>query len=308
VTDTTVDLKEEIRALKPARCEPGILSGSAEPDARMFWIPERLAPLYGTPSYELLSVEQRLGYNHYYAVYIAEQFIWLETFFIVNPIQQLLARGRIPDLYRSVLQSLLADEKSHHAVFWKLLKMARPDLYGEPGFRLFSVPAKVDWTARLMSRFPRLLSSWVLAANFFEERSILVHREYEKAGDQVDPVFSRVHALHAQDEARHCSLDRRLADWLIEGQGKAASLVNGWFLALALGTYLDPRWGHDSPIRALVRDHPALEARLPLFLDNVAQERGTEYQRMLFDRAAAPITDRNRRRFPIFDAAIRRLR
>ncbi len=295
-------------AQKPARCAPAILSDGAKPDPQKLWIPEHLAPLYGTPSYDLLDAAQRLRYNHYCALHMAEQFIWIEASFIIAPILRLIEHDGVSERYRPILQSLVADEKCHHAVFWQLLAMARPDLYdGREGYRLFSVPPGVAWTARLIRWFPRVLSSWVLAANFFEERSVLVYREYEAAGDKVDSVFARVHALHAQDEARHCHLDRRLAEWLVDGQGRTASFLNGRLLALAITTYHDPRWGNDSAARALVRDCPALGAHLPMFLHDIARARDACYQRGLFDREATPLTDRNRARYPILDAAIRRL-
>lgn len=302
-----LDLNEATRALKPPRCVPAALAGSARPDPRLLWMPEQLAPLYGTPSYGRLSPGERRTYNQYCAMHMAEQFIWLERFFILAPIVKLLERGRIPDRYLAILRSLVADEENHNTVFWNLLELARPDLYAKPGFRSFRVPARVAWAARLAEQCPRLLSSWVLLANYFEERSILVYREYDRAGSEVDGVFARVHALHAQDEARHCNLERLTAEWLLEGQGKAASQLNAWFLADTLRTYHDPSWGFDTAVRALVRDHPALEGSLPAFLDDAVRAHGPEYRRRLFDRGMAPITDRNRARFPILDSAIRRL-
>jgi hypothetical protein len=270
-------------------------------------MPEHLAPLFGTPGYDLLSPDQRLRYNQYCALHLAEQFTWIESFFLIAPVLELFERGDTPDRYVPILQSFVADEESHNQTFWALLKAARPDLYGQRGFRLFHVPAGIAWAARLAKRFPRLFSSWVLFVNFFEEQSLMVYREYETAADRVDPVFSRVHAMHAQDEARHCSLDRVLAEWLVGGQGGTASRMNGWFLAHTLGAYLDPRWGFDAPVRALAEDFPALAVHTRRLLEDVVRARGADYQRSLFDRAATPMTDRNRARYPILDSAIRRL-
>src|SRR5688572_33234798 len=122
-------MNEPVPALKPARCVPGIVAGAA-PDPSLPWIPEHLAPLYGTPGYDLLSADQRLRYNHYCALHLAEQFIWLESFFIVVPVLKLLERGEIPDRYLPILRSLVADEESHNGTIWVLLKAARPNLYG----------------------------------------------------------------------------------------------------------------------------------------------------------------------------------
>src|SRR5690606_33528778 len=141
--------------------------------------------------YGRLTAAQRLAYNHHHALHIVEQFIWLEQCFLVAPIVALLRHDGIPKKHRVLLESLVSDEENHNAAFWKLLQAARPDRYPAPGFRSFSVPTPVARAARLIRRFPRLLSSWLLAANFFEERSILVSREYTRAGEQVDPLFAR---------------------------------------------------------------------------------------------------------------------
>jgi hypothetical protein len=305
--ESSAAVNAAVRAIKPARCVPAILEESARPDPGLFWIPEAVTSLCGTPGYDRLSADQRLAYNHYCAALMVEQFIWIETFFLVAPVATLLRRGGVPDAYLPVLRSFLADEENHNAVFWKLLGRARPDLYGEPGYRLFRVPAALAFTVRLAERFPRLLSSWVLFGNFFEERSIALYRAYEKAGDRMDPLFCRVHALHAQDEARHCNVDRLVAEWLLAGQGKAASRVNGWFLGQTMRMYHDPRWGFDAPVRALVRDYPDLGGDLQMLLRDAVTARGADYLGNLFDRAVVPITDRNRRRFPILDSAIRSL-
>ena len=298
-------MNEPVPALKPARCVPGIVAGTV-PDPRTPWMPEHLTALHGAPGYDLLSPDQRLRYNQYCALHLAEQFTWIESFFLIAPVLKLLERGGIPDRYVPILRSFVADEESHNQTFWVLLKAARPDLYPKPGYRLFHVPGGIAWAARLAKQFPRLLSSWVLFVNFFEEQSLMVYREYEAAAGSVDGLFSRVHAMHAQDEARHCSLDRVLAEWLIEGQGRTASLMNGRHLAYTLGAYLDPRWGFDAPVRALARDFPPLAVHLPKVLEDMVRARGADYQRGLFDRAVTPMTDRNRARYPILDAAIRR--
>jgi hypothetical protein len=303
---STPGLDDAVRALKPAKCAPGMLGPGARPDPHRWWIPEHLSPLHGTAGYERLSGEQRLRYNQHHALHAAEQFIWIEQRFLIAPSRRLLAAGQVPAQLRRVLESLVADEESHNAVFWDLLAAARPDRYREPAFRSFSVPAAVASMARWVERCPRLLCSWLLVAGYFEERSIFVSREYGKAGDRVDPVFAKVYALHAQDEARHCALDRLLADRLVAGQGPLASRLNGWFLAQVMTAYHDPRWGFDAPIRALVRDHPELETQLPALLDDALIARGLEYQRGLFAPSAVPMTDRNRTRYAMLDSAIRR--
>ena len=109
------------------------------------WISEDLTPLGNMPAYEDLIEEQRLRYNQYYAIEMAEQFIWLERYCIIAPLQRLL-RGEMPTpSLRTLLESFVADEKLHNASLRRLLVLACPDLYEKPPFYFFVPPWKAAW-------------------------------------------------------------------------------------------------------------------------------------------------------------------
>jgi hypothetical protein len=283
------------------------------PNPDLPWIPWRILPLADSAEFAACTAAQRLRYNHYYALCVAEQFIWLENELIVAPLKRLMRRGVLAGPVRELFESFLRDEDAHNATLWRLCHAARPDLYPGgnrypeivPRRQLFRPPATVRAVAALFAVFPRTLSGWVLMVNSFEEHTLLLHRAYQDAAHPLDPVFRQVHFLHARDEARHCHLDRLLAELLLDSQSPAARTVNGWFLSLAMKRYYDSRWGFEPPIRQWVGDFPELRSRMPTFIEHAGRGRASPgFLAHLFDAESVPLTGRNRERFPIFNRAV----
>ncbi len=300
-------IEREAAALKPSRLAPDQVAWGDGPDIAKQWIPEDLTPLSGTEIYGDLTDEQKLRYNHYYALRLAEDFIWLETYAVIPPLEGLL-KGDVPTpAFRTLLKSFIVDEENHKATVWQLLRRARHDLYPTNEFVFCKPPSSVVWMAATATRFPRLLASWALFAGTCEERTIPISRGYKEAGDSVDPLFANVFTLHALDEARHCKLDSQIAEWLIAPQRRLPKWVNGTVLGLLSQAYLDPGWGSDTPIRYLVADFPVLDDREAEMIEATERARSGHYLQHLLDRSLHPLTVRNVERYPMLDRAIRRV-
>lgn len=277
------------------------------PDPERLWIPESLAPLAGTAAYQRLTDDQRRRYNHYYALQMAEEFIWLERYMIIGPLCGLL-RGAMPaPSMRTIIESFITDERSHTACLGRLVRAARPDLYRTRTFCFFAPPRVIRVFAALAKRMPRFLSAWTLLVGALEEQTITISRTYKASGGGVDPVFATVYTLHAQDESRHCRQDALIADWLVADQDGAARRLNAGVLEHLFGAYCDVGWGYDKPILRLVEDFPDLRADFRSLLDAAMAARRESYARGMLDRSVSPITSRNAERYPMLAQALRRV-
>lgn len=302
--DLLARIERLLTLLRPTRLTPEAVAWGAGPDPQAYWIPAEMVPLWDTPEYAALDDGQRRRYNQYYALQMAEQFVWTERQLIVRPLERLL-RGSIPSpSLRRLLESFVADEHAHVASIRRLLAAARPDLYQRRDFHLFLPPAGFRLVTGSMITLPRLLSSWALFICVLEEFTIAMAQLYRKAGGEVDPLFARVYLLHAQDEARHCRIDSLLCEWLIGEQGPMRRRLNAWMLGKAFRSYLDPGWGLDKPLQYLVADFPALRDRQAALLAGTAAARRPAFALRLIDGATAPVSSENAERFPMLANAI----
>ena len=161
-------IEREAAALKPSRLAPDRVPWDRGPDARKLWVPEDLTPLSGSALYGNLTEEQRLRYNQYFALELSEEFIWLETYALVPHVKRLL-KGKVPTpAFRVLLESFVVDEENHSAAVWKLLRMARPDLYPKNDFFFFKPPPSVVRVVTITGRLPPLLSGWSLFAGLLD--------------------------------------------------------------------------------------------------------------------------------------------
>jgi hypothetical protein len=298
--------REAARAEAP-RLTPEAVDTADSPRTDLDWVPMSMVPLFATAAFDDLSDDQRRRYNHYYALQLSEEFLWLEHHAIVPPLEALLQRGDLPPPVRTLIETFVRDERSHSAAIERLLERARPDLYARRHDVLFRPPWRVRYLTAAMARMPTFLGEWSLFVGALEEQTITIAHLYRDAGDDVDPLFSRVHALHAQDEARHCQYDALIADGLVSNEDTLATGVGGAFLAALFRAYYDVEWGFAGPIRRLVIDFPELQPRSRELLAVAAQARHATYGERLLDPATAPITVRNAERFPVLGRAIRRL-
>lgn len=305
--DLVQKIERAATGLQPPRlCLDNVPWGNG-PDPGKFWIPESLAPLAGTGAYEDLTDAQRLRYNHYYALQMAEEFMWLERFMVIGPLRGLL-RGTMPaPSMRTIIESFITDEQSHTACLDRLVRAARPDLYRARAFRFFAPPRAIRVFAAMAARMPRFLSAWALLVGALEEQTITISRTYKASGDGVDPIFATVYTLHAQDESRHCRQDSLIADWLVVNLDGLARRLNATILEHLFAAYCDVNWGYDNPVRQLAADFPDLKARATVLIEAAMANRGETYARGMLDRSVSPITSRNAERYPMLEQALRKV-
>jgi hypothetical protein len=93
----------------------------------------------------------------------------------------------------------------------------------------------------------------------FEEHAVKIGQAY-KRDELVDPLFQDVFVAHAQDEARHCRLDRLLNAWL-RPDGPRNSF-NERVAVMFLSRYRSVSWGIDGPIRELAAAYPEVAGKV----------------------------------------------
>ena len=276
-------IEREAARSRPTRLTVAALDWERGPDRNKPWAPEGMSPLSKTAAFEHLSDAQKLRYNQYYALQLAEEFVWVERRLIIAALARLLG-GPVPGAaLRDLLNSFVADERHHDASFTRLLMTARPDLYRRGAWHFFFPPWSFRLLTGLMGRLPRLLSCWVLLTGALEEQTITVSERYKEAGEGVCSLFSSVYLLHAQDEARHCKLDALISEWLAGGQGGVLERVNAWALGFTSRAYFNVAWGCDKPIRYLVSDFPDLRGRERDLIAQARQARTKDYAHILSD-------------------------
>ena len=92
-----------------------------------------------------------------------------------------------------------------------------------------------------------------------EEYAVKIGQAY-KRDRTVDRLFQDVFVAHAQDEARHCRLDRLLTAWLRPG-----GPMNSFHERVAdmfQSRYRSVSWGLDGPIRELAEVHPDVAGKV----------------------------------------------
>jgi hypothetical protein len=289
--------------IKPPKLTPANALGAEPVDTSLPWAPPATVPLFGTPSYERLDDVHRLRYNHYYALLLAEQFIWLEDHFTVRPARRLLQATMEPEM-RSVLQSFLTDELSHTETFWQLIQKAAPRIYPEQKFAFFHPPQRLRLLARLCALAPGRLPAWTLFTGSVEELTIQISRAYKENAGQLDEQFTSAFCLHAVDEARHCLIDGLLADWLINPLSAPWRRLAASILKQVFRAYYDTDWGHEEPIARLIQDFPELTPLKADMLRDVVAARGPSFCAHVFSDAHSPLTARNARQHAMLRDAI----
>ena len=286
-------------AADPARQMPSDMA--VEVDPRAPWIPERFTQLYYTPLYAGLHFEHRLRYNQLFALRVNEYIMMLEGDLIDRLLLPLMRHPAIRDdpALVEAMQTMLDEEKRHHANFAALNRSARPDLYPPGQDRLFSeLPA---WTRAMFTVSGLLVSKlafsmWYVMA--LEESAMALARAMQKTPEtetlgRIDPSFAEVHIEHMKDEARHIHVDGLLIDLTIGRQSARRRRLNAWiFERMLYGVVTPTRGGSGAKvIRQLVREMPELQDREEEMLRAlVGLKSDRAFQESLFSRKLMPFS------------------
>lgn len=268
-------------------------------DDERWFFPEDQMPLSFTPGWRaLLDDEQRRTANQWYACAVAEQFIFLEEFFLAPAVTALLRHpiGRSDAALREALEVFLVEERKHGEMFRRLLRASAPQWY-ERSDRHFYTPARagIAFGAACLQQ-PTLAIAWPWLGMILEEKTIAYHRAYERAataGAQLDELHRQVHRFHFLDEARHVQLEAVLVERLWDTASPWLQQLNRPLLFSALAKYTRPRERSVSGniITALVRRLPSLalvEDQLRAGLRDLRHN--VEFQRQIYGHAAIPQT------------------
>ena len=249
----------EVTLLRPTVLTEAIFENLTPPDPRKPWIPETLLPLFGGVSFEKLSGEQRLRYNHSYARQLVAEFIWLERFLIRAPLLRLLNSSNLDKDILLILCSFVADETNHIASF-EILEEKAAAAESPPVFdssRLFSPPILLRRLAALAARLPLHLTFWSDVIIPLEEKAIKIGQLYMR-DESVDPSFREVFVSHARDEARHCRLDNLFSTWLHSIAGNRQARINKRLELIFQRAYYSNQWGLEGPIDELIQAFPEI--------------------------------------------------
>src|SRR6266481_6109260 len=243
---------------------------SAAVDHRKRFIPEEFTPLYHTPSYRVLTEEQRLRYNQLQAIYFNEQIIFFETA-IGRPVLESLLRASLPLQLSIGLGQFLEEEQQHTEMFRQLNQQCAPQFYGAGHFYFIQPPpawmAVLSWATQHPRLFPMFL--WLMLLQ--EERSLFYSRKVIAQREELEPYFVKTHRTHLADEVGHVRWDEELIEALWERANAVLRRVNarlfGWML----------------------REFPALSAMEPeMQRQLLALSEDGCYQKSLYSREIAP--------------------
>lgn len=271
---------------------------SAVVDHRKRFIPEEFTPLYYTPSYRVLTEEQRLRYNQLQALYFNEQIIFFETA-IGRPVLEALMRDSLPRELTKGLRQFLEEEQQHTEMFRQLNQQCAPHFYGAGYFYFIQLPRA--WMALLhwATRHPRLFPMFFWLMLLQEERSLFYSRRAIAQREELEPHFVKTHRTHLADEVGHVGWDEQLIEELWEHANPFLRKVNAELFGWMLGEFFNgPKRAQLKVVHELTPEFPELaklEPEMKCQLLALSEDGG--YQRSLYSREIVP------RAFARFDAS-----
>lgn len=266
---------------------------------RLPFVHEHRTQLYFTPIYRSLHFEHRLRYNQLFGLRINEYVMMLEeelTERLLRPLKLRPGARRDPALDESI-DHLLDEEARHFALFARLNRAARPDLYPPGQDRFFSrLPLWTQAMFRFVGATARRwsFSLWYVIA--MEEAALHLAREMEERPETetlgpIDPAFAAVHLEHYKDELRHVQTEGRLVEQALEEQPAWRRRIDAILFKTMLGGVTTPTRGGSGVkvIRQLVREMPELQDREGEMIRAVLALRDDPaFQRSLFNRETMP--------------------
>jgi hypothetical protein len=273
--------------------ESGQMRGRASDDAidfSRYFMPERLTPLFHTPSYARLSEEQRRRYNQLHACYLNEQTIFFERV-MAQPILESMKRVALPDVISRALPTFMAEETAHSEMFRALNRRCRPDLYAHGDFHFVRlspwVRASLGAWVRRANRFPLFL--WLLLIQ--EERAMFYAAEFLRT-DGLEPSFVSVQRAHLADETGHVRWDEMLVEHVWSQTNPGWRQVNVRLFRWLMREYFTvPRRSGMRVVAALVDEFPVLRRRWPeIFHELLALAKVDAFHHTAYSREVTPRT------------------
>jgi hypothetical protein len=266
---------------------------SAAVDHRKRFISEEFTPLYYTPSYRVLTEEQRLRYNQLQALYFNEQIIFFETA-IGRKVLEALIRDSLPPQLTRGLRQFLEEEQRHTEMFRRLNQQCAPQFYGTGHFYFIQPPrawmAVLNWA----TQHPRFFSMFLWLMLLQEERSLFYSRRVIAQREELEPQFVKTHRTHLADEVGHVRWDEELIEALWHRVNPFLRKVNVELFTWMLAEFFSaPKRAQLCVVHELAREFPALRTLEPemqrqlLALSEDGRYRMSLYSREIVPRAFA---------------------
>jgi hypothetical protein len=271
------------------------------------FIPEDRTQLYYSPLYHRLSDRHRLRYNQLFAIRVNEYIMTLESDIVDHFLRPLCRNGHVrrqTDL-RRCLETMIAEEKRHYAIFLDLNRRCLPDAFTADQERYFTrQPAAMQMAMRALRLAARTLPFPIWFVMAMEEEAMdlaraMVKQPVTETLGELEPQFVAVHREHLKDEARHIIIDQHLVEKCLTRNNVVIRRVNARLFKAFMG--LSTRVGPNGPgarvIRHLVSEHPELEPLQSEMINEILSLSDSHtYQSSLFNRKGAPLS------FGIFDS------
>lgn len=261
-------------------------------DHGSLFIPESFTPLFYTPSYRMLSCEQKLRYNQLHALYFNEQIIFFEE----TMGQMLLtALSQEPCLSRVAkkLHQLKAEEREHSEMFRRLNRLCAPHLYEKSDFYFVQVPRVWEFVANRAMRHPRLFPMFLWLMLLQEERALYYSRGFIQYEGIIEPHFTETQRRHMADESDHVCLGEELIETLWTRASSYLRCINASLFAWMLREFFNtPKRAQLRVVDELAREFPVLQARLAEEMKDqmLALSQSHLYQLSLYSREIVPRT------------------
>jgi hypothetical protein len=262
---------------------------SAAVDHRKRFIPEEFTPLYHTPSYRVLTEEQRLRYNQLQAIYFNEQIIFFETA-IGRPVLESLLRASLPLQFSIGLRQFLEEEQQHTEMFQQLNQQCAPQFYGAGHFYFIQPPRAWMTALNWATQHPRLFPMFLWLMLLQEERSLFYSRKVIAQREELEPYFVKTHRTHLADEVGHVRWDEELIEALWQRANPVLRRVNARLFGWMLREFFNaPKRAQLCVVHELTREFPALSAMEPeMQRQLLALSEDGCYQKSLYSREIAP--------------------
>ena len=253
------------------------------------FIPEEFTPLSYTPSYRVLTEQQRLRYNQLQALYFNEQIMFFEIAIGRNVLEALLRDSLSPQLTKG-LRQFLEEEQQHTEMFRRLNQHCAPQFYRAGHYYFIQPPrawmAVLNWATQHPRFFPMFL--WLMLLQ--EERSLFYSRRVIAQREELELHFVKTHRTHLADEVGHVRWDEELIEVLWRRANPVLRKVNAGLFTWMLGEFFNaPKRAQLRVIHELAREFPALRKLEPeMQRQLVALSEDNRYQMSLYSREIVP--------------------
>jgi hypothetical protein len=253
------------------------------------FIPEEFTPLSYTPSYLVLTEQQRLRYNQLQAFYFNEQIIFFETAIGRKVLEALLHEAWPPQLTKG-LRQFLEEEQQHTEMFRRLNQRCAPQFYGPGHFHFIQAPrawmAVLSWATQHPRFFPLFL--WLMLLQ--EERSLFYSRRVIAQRGELEPHFVKAHRMHLADEVGHVRWDEELIQALWQRANPFLRKVNAELFGWMLGEFFNaPKRAQLGVVHELAREFPTLRELEPeMQRQLLALSEDGRYLNSLYSREIVP--------------------